>query len=699
MNFKMINQKHEVPNKLRKIFKVSFRFFHFIFNNLEILMMGLILALLSFLLPFNLSSREANQHFDWNATSNVAKAKQGEKFFVQLNFNFEKGWYIYDLVEQIGPEGLGPQKTEISIKPKDALKIAGKIQTPKPKVKYDSAFYIDIRTFSGKFNFKVPVIALKDLDLTKDKIIVEIYVQQCKDNICLPGMEFRTLIKPETITNNFDEAFGDNLNQESSGTEYVQQSTAQATNAPEKQKISTESTKEIESVKKKGLLAYFLFAIGAGALALLTPCVFPMVPITVSFFTKRAEKNPGKALRDSLAYGLGIILTFTTLGFLLALFFGASGIQNFATNPWLNLAIALIFFVFSLNLFGAFEFQLPSSWLNALNIKSQGSGITSVILMGLTFSLTSFTCTVPFVGVALVSAAGGEWFYPIVGMLGFSLAFALPFYFLALFPSAISKLPRSGSWMNSIKVVMGFLEIAAAIKFISNADLVWGLGIMPRELFLGIWIGVGFLITLYILGIFRLPHEEPISNVGTMRILFATFFISISFYLISGLFGKKLGELDAFLPPPDYEQIISTNAAVGTNKFELNPGNTSNESSNWLEDYNLALNLARQSGKPIFIDFSGFTCTNCRWMEINMFSKPEVKRLLDEMIKVRLFTDRKQEPYISNKEMQMRRFNSIELPLYVIQTPDEKVIATNTFTRDVNEFVNFLKKGLNQNER
>jgi thiol:disulfide interchange protein len=317
--------------------------------------------------------------------------------------------------------------------------------------------------------------------------------------------------------------------------------------------------------------------------------------------------------------------------------------------------------------------------------------------MGLTFSLTSFTCTVPFVGVALVSAAGGDWFYPIVGMLGFSFVFALPFFFLALFPSMITKMPKSGAWMNNIKVVMGFLEIAAAIKFISNADLVWGLGIMPRELFLGIWIGVGLLITFYILGLFRLPHDSQVETVGTMRILFAIFFISISFYLVSGLTGKKLGELDAFLPPPDYEQIISAGVNYSGNIPTASIQTTSEQKDEWLQDYQTALKIAKDTGKPIFIDFSGFTCTNCRWMEINMFSKPEVKQLLSGMVKVRLFTDRKEEPYISNKEMQMKRFNSIELPLYVIQTADEKVIATSAFTRNVDEFISFLKKAYNSN--
>mgnify|MGYP001052750144 CR=1 FL=1 len=649
----------------------------------------IILILISFGSSF---SKDKNQHFEWSAYASVSNAKAGEKFSIKIDFNFEKGWYIYDIIDQIGPEGLGPQKTEIFFSPKNLLKIDGKIKTPKPKVKYDSAFYIDIRTFSGKFSFVVPVVALKDIDFTKDKIFVEIYAQQCKDDLCLPGMDFKQIISPDTSSS---AANISSSNETDSALSQAETGFKSESPTIQTEETHTDTSKEIQTARQRGLLAYLLFAMGAGALALLTPCVFPMVPITVSFFTKRAEKNPGKGLRDSLIYGLGIILTFTALGFLLALIFGATGIQNFATNPWLNLGIALLFIIFSLNLFGAFEFQLPTSWLNALNVKSQGSGIFSVLLMGLTFSLTSFTCTVPFVGVALVSAAGGDWFYPIVGMLGFSFVFALPFFFLALFPSMITKMPKSGAWMNNIKVVMGFLEIAAAIKFISNADLVWGLGIMPRELFLGIWIGIGLLITFYILGLFRLPHDSKVESVGTMRIIFAIFFISISFYLASGLAGKKLGELDAFLPPPDYEQIIS----AGANPSLNNPTSQINSELNdeWLDDYNIALRKAKETGKPIFIDFSGFTCTNCRWMEINMFSKPEVKRLLSGMVKVRLFTDRKQEPYISNKEMQLKRFNSIELPLYVIQTADEKVIATSAFTRNVEEFVSFLKKAYNSN--
>ncbi len=653
------------------------------------------LFLAVFVFHFSLDAKDANQHFNWFAEPTKSQVKSGESFVVKISFEFEKGWYIYDIVEQVGPEGLGPQKTEISFAPKELLAIKGKIKTPKPKVKYDSAFYIDIRTFSGKFTFEVPVVASKDIDFDKDKVFAEVFVQQCKNDLCLPGLEYKTLIKSGVRTS----TSVDTISSVSTNSVGFQSSTSNpASSQTSTSNSKTESTRVVENVKKQGIWTYLLFAMSAGALALLTPCVFPMVPITVSFFTKRAEKNPGKGLRDSLVYGIGIMLTFTALGFILAIFFGASGIQNFATNPILNLIIALIFIVFSLNLFGAFEFQLPTSWLNALNVKSQGSGIVSVLLMGLTFSLTSFTCTVPFVGVALVSAAGGDWFYPIIGMFGFSAVFAVPFFFLALFPSVISKMPRSGGWMNNIKVIMGFLEIAAAIKFISNTDLVWGLGIMPRELFLGIWIGCGLMISMYILGLFKLPHDSPIESVGTLRILFAVFFISISFYLVSGLFGKKLGELDAFLPPPDYQEIIGNNSSsVNPTAASINSALVSNagKQNEWFDDYQLALKFAKESGRPIFIDFSGFTCTNCRWMEINMFTKPEVRKLLSQMVKVRLFTDRREEPYISNKSMQMQRFNSIELPLYVIQNADEKVIATKAFTRDVGEFVAFLNKAFN----
>ncbi|MBS1538956.1 MAG: thioredoxin family protein, partial [Bacteroidetes bacterium] len=459
--------------------------------------------------------------------------------------------------------------------------------------------------------------------------------------------------------------------------------------------VTTESQKQILNEKKKGVWSFLWFAIFAGAGALLTPCVFPMVPITVSFFTKRSEKEKSKGLRDSIVYALGIIGTFTALGIILAVALGASGISDFAANPWVNMLIALVFLVFAMNLFGAFEIQIPTKILNKLNVASSGSGVTSVLLMGLTFSLTSFTCTVPFVGSALISAADGEWFYPIIGMLGFSTTFAIPFFLLALFPSRLSKLPKAGGWMNNMKVVMGFLEIAAAMKFISNFEMAWKWGILPREMFLAIWIGCSALVTIYILGLYRLKLDSPVSNVSAFRVVWAILFTSITIYLMTGLFGgKSLGTLEAFLPSPDYELIIGggeaptvSAAAIGGSKPETQ------QTEQWFSDYNTALAEAKRVNKPIFIDFTGVFCTNCRWMETNIFPKPSVNSLMSDLVRVRLYTDRRSEADKWNKNMMMTRFNSIELPLYAIVSPNDNILGTQAFTKNEAEFVDFIKQG------
>ncbi len=638
------------------------------------------------------SQNDKNKHFKSEAKPSVAKVKAGEKFTIQYTINFDKGWHGYSLKVQEGPDGIGPTPTEITLKPVESLVIDGKIKSSKPKIKYDSAFNMKVETFYGKATFLVPAKAKKNIDFNKDKISVVIYLQQCTEESCMPGLEFATKVSKDIFTADASEEKALEVAQ---ATDKLEQQQTKIAPATEKKQETTDSQKEIQKSKKEGVWSFLWFAMTAGALALLTPCVFPMVPITVSFFTKRAEQGKGKGLRDSIVYAIGIITTFTAIGFILALVFGASGIQSFATNPFINIAIATIFIVFALNLFGAFEIQLPTSLLNKLNAKSQGGGIVSVLLMGLTFSLTSFTCTVPFVGSALISAAGGEWFYPILGMLGFSAVFAAPFFLLALFPSAMNKLPKAGGWMNNVKVVMGFLEIAAAIKFVSNADLVWALGIMPRDLFLGIWIGIGILITIYIIGLFRLEHDSPIQSVGSMRLVFSIFFASVSFYLIAGLVGKPLGEIDAFLPPPDYSSIMGTSPAPALKSVSVTTqGNKTVVDEGWLSDYKAAEAQAKAENKLLFIDFSGFTCTNCRWMELNMFPKPQVKALMDQMVKVRLFTDRRTEPYLSNKKLQESMYNSIELPLYAIVTPSGKLIGTKAFTRDESEFRGFLEKGL-----
>lgn len=637
---------------------------------------------------------ESNKHFTSSAKPSKLVVKEGETFEIQFTISFNKGWHTYSLKEQIGPDGIGPAQTIIDVEPKDLIKLNGKIQSPKPIIKYDSAFSMKLEKYYGKNIFILPVLAKKNIDFGKNKLFVSIDLQQCTEVSCLPPELFKIPVSKETFVS---ESLPDSTQEDLAEIQGTNENDKKVNNSDKS--VTTESSTEIQSKINEGLIPYLLFSMLMGLLALFTPCVFPMVPITVSFFTKRAEKNKGKGLRDSSIYTLGIITTFTGIGLVLSLLFGASAIQDFATNPWLNIGIAVLFVVFALNLFGAFEIQLPTGLLNRLNQKSQQGGIFSVLLMGLTFSLTSFTCTVPFVGNAIFSVSQGEWFYPVIGMMGFSFVFAIPFFFLALFPSLMNKLPKAGGWMNNIKVVMGFLEIAFAIKFISNADLVWTLGIMPRDMFLAIWIGCSILITIYILGIFRLSHDSPVSSVGSLRIIWAIIFASITFYLIGGLFGRPLGELDAFLPPPDYNELISSSVVVTSTNKSTNETKTKTSELFWYSNYQEALEAAKKENKPLFVDFTGVTCTNCRWMEINMFTKGSVIERFDKMVKVKLFTDRRTiESDKINKQMQQERFNSIELPLYVILTPDEKLIGSLAFTRDENEFINFLDRAFKEKE-
>lgn len=610
---------------------------------------------------------DSDMRVKFKALASELEVKAGEEFQVTLEMQFDEYWYTYSLKEQISSEGIGPTRTEIYLDTTNKMMQIGDPKGKAPKSKFDKGFEMDIKYYKEKVVFKLNAKAVKDINFANDREWVGVYLQLCDTARCLPPEEFRVYINDSKTAAVSDAA-------ESDGTGNI-----------------TESEQVIEDAKDEGVFSFLWLAMSMGALALLTPCVFPMIPITVSFFTKRAEKSKGKGIRDSLVYTIGIISTFTLLGMILAAILGPTGIQDFATNGWVNIVIALVFIIFALNLFGAFEIQMPTGLMNKLNAKSQGSGITSVLLMGLTFSLTSFTCTVPFVGSTLISTASGEWFYPIIGMLGFSAVFAAPFFLLALFPSIMQSLPKAGGWMNNVKVVMGFLEIAAAIKFISNADLVWSWGMMPKELFLSIWIGCSVLITLYVIGLYRLPHDSPVNGVNSVRIVFAIFFATITFYLISGLFGKPLGELDSFLPPPDYREDMAV-STVGTSAGPDGISGVHSAHENWIKDYNEAVKIAKRENKHIFIDFTGKTCTNCRWMEVNMFTKPAVSLLMNNMIKVKLYTDRKTESDAMNKKMQMEQYNSIALPLYVILTPDEKLVGTKEFTRDEKDFISFLER-------
>ena len=593
--------------------------------------------------------------------------KKDETFNATLKAEVEPGWHLYALDQPAG----GPIATTIKITEGRPFEIAGEIKTPKPTVKPDPNFIIEGKALDTKFFEKQAEfrLTLKAKDETAaGNLALDVRFQLCNDTFCLP---------PRTKRITFD---GE---EDVKKTAVSSQQTAASPNVAPAAQMPTANGQ-----LPTDLWAFLWLAAGLGALSLLTPCVFPMIPITVSYFTNHSSGDRSKAIKLASVYSVGIIGTFTLVGMLLAIFVGAAGINLFAANPWINLLITGIFLFFAFNLFGAYEITIPTGILTKLDNltrsrEGEGSGVIGALLMGLTFTLTSFTCTSPFVGTILVSASQGEWQMPLLGMLAFSTVFALPFFVLALLPQLASQLPRAGGWMNSVKVAMGFLEVAAAMKFISNVDLVWKWGIFTRDVVLAVWIAIGIILSIYLLGKFQLSHDSKPERIGALRLASAILSLAVSFYLITGLFGAKLGELEAFLPP----DLTPSSSRLSRER--------SDELSWITNDYDAALTKAKAEDKKVFVDFTGYTCTNCRWMEANIFPKNEVETEMRKMVLVRLYTDGEGAIYEKQQQMEQDMFGTVALPFYAILDGSGKVIATFPgLTRNVPEFIEFLKKGL-----
>ena len=447
---------------------------------------------------------------------------------------------------------------------------------------------------------------------------------------------------------------------------------------------------DLDRARSGGLWGFLLLAVGAGAAALLTPCVFPMIPLTVSYFTKHADSR-SEAFRMAGVYGLSIVVIFTALGVLMAALVGAAGAQSIAANPWVNLFIGAVFIFFALSLLGLFELRLPSSIVNFANQQgNERAGYTGVLFMGLTLTLVSFSCTAPFVGGLLAATTGGEWTYPVVGMLAFSATFALPFVGFALFPNGLDALPTSGSWMNVVKVVLGFVELAAALKFLSNADLVWGMNLLSRPLAIALTVVIFALCGLYLLGKLQLKHAGPTGSIGSLRLITSMAFLGLALYMVPGLFGASLGTLDAYLPPrqvsdPSFMAASTSGGSATTSNGELD----------WyVDDREAAFAAAKAQDKPVFIDFTGYTCTNCRDMEANVFTRPAVaQRFEEQFVLLRLYTDAppKGPEY---QRYQLRLTGTTALPTYVVLDPqNESVISRESGTMSTEAFVAFLERG------
>jgi thiol:disulfide interchange protein len=652
----------------------------------SVVMIWTVLLFVTLAIP---ATQGAASHVTWSAAVDRPEARAGEIVHIKLRAALDPGWHLYSTSTPPG----GPKPTRFNLEAVSVALPAGRLFQPKPQSKLDEVFGVDTEYYEGAVEFVIPVKIVEDAPAGAQVLRGSASFMVCDPKQCVPGTAVweapLTIVpgpaRPElgAVRAPAGLMLGSEVTVGASEPKADAQTPAAGQAGPPAPALSGDMA-GVARARSEGLVAYLILAVTVGFASLLTPCVFPMIPITVSYFTKSTGRSRTRGVLDAGVYALAIIATFTLLGVVVAVAFGATGIARFAANPWVNILLAAIFVVLALNLFGFFEILVPGSVLTSLNRLSERGGFLGTILMGFTFTLTSFTCTMPFVGTLLVTTSQGDWVWPLVGMLGYSTAFALPFFLLALFPQVLLALPRAGGWMVSLKVVMGFLELAAALKFISNVDLVWGYQKINKELFLSIWIAIAFVTAFYLLGKIRLPHERPVETIGVMRMFASMGFLAIAFYLFTGLLGSPLGELDAFLPP------ISSNQRVAGG-----PDRSRNGELAWESDYVTALARARAANQPLMIDFTGYACTNCRWMEANIFPVPEVRGELERFVRVQLYTDGQGEKYDRNRDFQETRFGTVALPLYVVVDPvtERETARFEGLTRDSSEFAAFLRLG------
>jgi len=565
----------------------------------------------------------------------------GEVVELEINISLEEGWKIYAVYGVVG----GPTPSSISADSPFIDKI-GKVIEPIPIKDFDEGFQVETKFHKGAFTMIVPIQMSSNISIGDQiSFFPEFEYQVCNETICYPPNIFSEEVIISVINGN-----------------------------PNPAKLISNfdfDSDSILNIADNNILSFLILALSMGFLALLTPCVFPMVPITISYFTHRAEHTNQSAIKDATVYMFGIIGTFTVLGMLLAIILGASGANQIAANPYVNIFIAALFIYFSFSLFGFYEIEIPESLRRFSLQKESSKGYLGILFMALTFTLTSFTCTVQFMGLILVAASQGEWFWPIIGMLVFSTAFASPFFFLALFPKYLTQLPQSGSWLNNVKVVMGFLELAAAFKFISNSDLVWNWNIFSYDVVLFLWSVLMLLTAVYLFGLIRFRHDS-IQPLTSKKALIASVFLIFSLYLFSGNLGYSInGTIQSYLPP----KKASSNLL-------------------WVNTLDEGFQKAQEENKNIFIDFTGVTCTNCRWMETNIFTINSIEEKLQKYVLVSLYTDSGKD-FNQKRQYQIERFKTAALPFYVILDPSDNIIGTFPgLTRDKKEFESFLDKGL-----
>lgn len=657
----------------------------------------------------------------WNIRLEDNSLRVGDEATVVLEAQIPLGWYVYS---NDFDKSLGPLLTEFIPAPSTDFSVAGKLRAIQPKKKYDEVWEGDVTFFIGKGRFEQPVKLLS----TAGKVTGSLEYQMCSDltgqcinyelDIELP---FTATESPAIVEEDLQKEASsrdtsllekDLLPNTSTSEEIIPEETIAKVAAPEEVPTTNMFAGDEETAS---LWGFMVLAFLAGLAALLTPCVFPMIPMTVSFFTGRS-KTRSEGIRQAFIYGISIIGIYTVAGTAVAAIQGPEFANWLATHWVPNVFFFGIFVVFALAFLGMFELTLPSSFVNKIDAKAEKGGLGGVFFMAFTLVLVSFSCTGPIVGSILISSAGGELVKPVLGMFSFGLAFAIPFTLFAIFPEWMQRLPKSGGWLNTVKVVLGFLELALAFKFLSIADLVYHWGILDRDVFLAIWIVIFSALGLYLLGKIILPHDSKMEHLGVPRLLLALLTFVFVVYMIPGLWGAPLKLLSGYLPP------------LTTQQFRFNGAGASDTTSTSTEtvlygdllkiphgipgyfDYEQALAAAKREGKPLLIDFTGHGCVNCRKMEENVWVDPQVlKRLKEDYVMVALYIDERLELpeskwYSSsydgkekktlgkqNADFQITRFNNNAQPYYVILDHQEQLLATpRGYNTDIAAFVDFL---------
>lgn len=641
----------------------------------------------------------------------------------------DKGWHLYDMNL---PEG-GPVSTSFTFETLNGAELIGQpVPSVKPTTVYDEQFAMNLRWYPGTVSF---IQKLKVTDPAKFKVEGEVEFMACNDETCLPPDQIPFSFDKKSI--HVDPALAANsstteVDKEDAtaiqpDTQVVAEEASElntpdpaakktpATTSPKASDSLTDSpnlwSPVIDQLKSFGdatvsaadtswLFIFFAGFLG-GLIALLTPCVWPMIPMTVSFFLKRT-KDRKKAIRDAITYGLSIIVIYLVMGLLITGIFGASALNDLSTNAIFNILFFLLLVVFAVSFFGAFELVLPASWTSKLDSKADSTtGVLSIFFMSFTLVLVSFSCTGPIIGTLLVQAASmGTAVGPAIGMFGFALALSIPFSVFAIFPNMLQSMPKSGGWLNSVKVVLGFLELALALKFLSVADLAYGWRLLDREAFIVLWIVIFSLLGVYLLGKIKFSHDSEVKYVSVPRLFMAIISFAFAIYMVPGLWGAPLKAISAFAPP------------LYTQDFNL----YKNEVHAAFDDYESGMAYAKKVNKPVMIDFSGFGCVNCRKMEASVWTDPKVKQMLEnDYVLITLMVDDKtklpqpieiQENGKTRKlktigdkwsYLQRSKFGSNAQPFYILLYDEGQPLGPSyAFNEDVSKYIQFLQNGLKE---